>query len=251
MIAAVLPAGAVSAEAFSDVPGGVAALFPAERQLVDGSVAGRQAEFGTGRACARRALAALGEPPAPILRDRFGAPGWPAGVVGSITHCDGFRAAAVARAEVIASLGIDAEPDAAVPDGVLEAITATPAERELITALQADLPEVSWDRLLFSAKEAVYKTWYPFALRMIDFSEAEILPFADTARSGGFTARLLSPGPLVGATRHDVLHGRWVARDGLLVCATALRADGTPPYPGHRHPGGAAVRSPRTPHPRD
>ena len=54
-------------------------------------------------------------------------PLWPAGVVGSITHCDGYRAAAVARATDLATVGIDAEPHEPLPDGVLAAI-ALPAE---------------------------------------------------------------------------------------------------------------------------
>ena len=58
-------------------------LWPAERAVVSGAVAKRRAEFATVRACARSALAELGVPPAPILPGVRGAPGWPAGIVGS------------------------------------------------------------------------------------------------------------------------------------------------------------------------
>ena len=40
----------------------------------------------------------LGLPPTAITRSDRGAPQWPPRVVGSITHCEGYRAAAVAQA---------------------------------------------------------------------------------------------------------------------------------------------------------
>ena len=51
-----------------------------------------------GRACARAALANLGQGEAVIGIDEAGAPLWPAGVVGSITHTKGYAAALVAKA---------------------------------------------------------------------------------------------------------------------------------------------------------
>nr|WP_284287855.1 hypothetical protein [Angustibacter aerolatus] len=75
---------------------------------------------------ARQALRSLGVAPAPLPRGERGAPAWPLGVVGSITHCDGYRGAAVAAATECAAVGVDAEPAAPLPDGVL-ATVATPA----------------------------------------------------------------------------------------------------------------------------
>jgi 4'-phosphopantetheinyl transferase EntD len=103
------------------VPGGAAA----DR----GAVPRRRAEFTTGRACARRALAELGVAPAAILSGDRREPLWPDGVVGAITHCAGFRAAAVGRATDYRSIGIDAEPDEPLVDGILE-LVSLPAERD-------------------------------------------------------------------------------------------------------------------------
>ena len=36
-----------------------------------------------------------------------------------------------------------------------------PAKRARLAALADALPGVAWDRLLFSAKESVYKAWAP------------------------------------------------------------------------------------------
>jgi 4'-phosphopantetheinyl transferase EntD len=62
VIRQLLPPGAAAGQAFSDIRG--AGLFPAEEAQLSGASAERRAEFATGRACARAALAALGLPAA-------------------------------------------------------------------------------------------------------------------------------------------------------------------------------------------
>jgi 4'-phosphopantetheinyl transferase EntD len=216
-----------------------APLYPEETEAVAKAVEKRRAEYAAGRACARAALAQFGHPPGPILRDSSnrGAPVWPAGFVGSITHTDGYRAAAAARAADILTLGIDAEPHGALPVGVLDVIVATAAERTGLDDLTRRHPEVRWDRLLFSAKETVYKAWYPFHRRMLGFKDAELLFSRDPAEPGGdpgdpgagisgrgtYTARLLIPGPLLAeGAGPDVFTGRWIVRDGYLAAAIVV-----------------------------
>ena len=75
--------------------------------------ADRAIEFRTGRAYAKCALTKLGlyNVELPVGADRV--PIWPPGICGSITHtagpAGGHVAAAVARTEVVGSIGIDAE----------------------------------------------------------------------------------------------------------------------------------------------
>lgn len=181
----------------------------------------RRREFATTRACARTAMARLGLPEVSVLPGPHGAPQWPAGGVGSITHCAGYRAAAVALASDYASLGVDAEPNEALPDhGMLELI-ALGDERDRLGQLVAAIPGVAWDRLLFSAKESVYKAWFPLAGRWLGFTSADIVidPCAGT-----FTARLLVPGPAVGGSPLTILNGRWLADRGFLLTAVAVSA---------------------------
>jgi 4'-phosphopantetheinyl transferase EntD len=88
-----------------------------------------------------------------------------------------------------------------------------------VTELRAAAPQVSWDRLLFCAKEAVYKAWFPLTRRWLDFSEASVT--VDPA-AGTFAARLL-----VSATGPDGqpltgFAGRWLARDGLVLAGIVL-----------------------------
>ncbi|MXM68985.1 hypothetical protein GR925_37740 [Streptomyces sp. HUCO-GS316] len=104
-MAALLPEWSRAVEVFGDLP--LSGARPVElRLLAPGAVDGRPREFATGRACARRALEALGvAEPGPVLREPGGAPWWPPGVRGSITHCPGYRAAAVADADDALALG--------------------------------------------------------------------------------------------------------------------------------------------------
>lgn len=207
VLESLLPLPVITAEAFADDPG--EPCFPGEEDLVATASDGRRREFVTSRRCAREALAALGVAPAPIRPGARREPLWPAGVAGSITHCAGYRAAAVARLGDVAGLGIDAEPHAPLPPRVLGAVTA-PGDAERLAALAADHPAVHWDRLLFSAKESVYKAWYPVTGRWLGFPDAalEIDPAAGT-----FVAHLLVPAPF------GTLTGRYLVDRGLVVTA--------------------------------
>lgn len=218
MIGTLVPAGVVVADATGPLPG--EALLPEEEQLVAKAVGRRRSEFTTVRTCARIALAELGVAPGPLLSGPKREPLWPAGIVGSITHCDGYRAVAVARVAHVVSIGIDAEPHSALPDGILDRVTR-PEERAHLGGLPAG---VHWDRLLFSAKESVYKTWFPLAGRWLGFEDATIAfqPGTDPAR-GTFTARLLvADRPSVGGAPLTDLTGRYAVGGGLLVTAITL-----------------------------
>lgn len=233
MIAGLLPRGAVCVESYGATPERPEWPYEEERAVVAEAIPERQREFAAVRGSARQALARLGLPPAPLLPGRRGAVRWPAGVVGSMTHCAGFHAAALARREDLAGLGIDAEPDLPLPRGVLGTV-ARPAERRQVAALAAARPEVAWDRLLFSAKEAVYKVWFPLCGRELDFPAAEVV--FDPA-AGTFRARLLAPGPLLGGRPVTRFDGRWAAGGGLLVSAVALAAPPVVPLSGRTGQG--------------
>jgi 4'-phosphopantetheinyl transferase EntD len=222
VIGTLVPAGVVVADATGPLPG--EALLPEEEPLVARAVGKRRAEFTTVRTCARIALGRLGLPPAPLLSGSKREPLWPAGVVGSITHCDGYRAVAVALAADLASIGIDAEPNDPLPAGILERVTL-PAERAHLLALP---PGPHWDRLLFSAKESVYKTWFPLTRRWLGFEDAAVLfaPGPDPAQ-GTFTADLLVDDlPVVGGRPVRTLRGRYAIGGGLLGTAVSVAAAG-------------------------
>jgi 4'-phosphopantetheinyl transferase EntD len=213
VIEELLPASVAGAELFGDPV--QARLFPEEEAQVAHAVDKRRREFSGGRWCAHRALERLGVPPAPIGRGERGAPQWPTGVVGAITHCSGYRGAAVARSGELTTLGIDAEPHSALPDGVLDVVSLQ-AERCHLRELAARDPGTHWDRLLFSAKESIYKAWFPVTGEWLGFEDAQ-LHFSP----GEFTAKLAKPARLPGRELH-AFTGRWLARDGLVLTAVAV-----------------------------
>jgi 4'-phosphopantetheinyl transferase EntD len=195
-------------------------LFAEEEAIVARAVESRRRAFATGRACARRALARLGHAPVAIGRAERRAPRWPPGVVGSITHCDGYRGAAVAWAREVATIGIDAEPNAALRDGILARV-ASAAERDRLAELPEADPAVSWDRLLFCAKEATYKAWFPLTGAWLGFEDAEV---TIDPHAGTFRSRLLVRGPAIGESELTGFDGRWLAEGGLVAAAIALGA---------------------------
>jgi 4'-phosphopantetheinyl transferase EntD len=218
VIDAVVP-GTFTAEAFGEVLD--EPLFPQEEAAVCRAVAKRRAEFRTVRACARRALAQLGVERPPLVPGSQGAPPWPPGFVGSMTHCTGYRAASVARRDRMLAIGIDAEPDEPLPRGVL-GMVASPEERAWLDELVGTRPGVAWDRLLFSAKESVYKVWHPLTGRWLGFDDVAV---SIDAIDGRFTARFLLPGPRVEGRPLARLDGRWTACRGLVVTGITVAAN--------------------------
>ena len=82
-----------------------------------------------------------------------------------------------------------------------------------------------WDRLLFCAKEAVYKAWFPLTERWLGFEDAHITfgppdrraPAAgDGSFHSSFWYRADPDGPPLAS-----LDGRWLVSDGLVI--TAIR----------------------------
>ncbi|MGW0970126.1 4'-phosphopantetheinyl transferase family protein [Streptomyces sp. NPDC002516] len=226
MMEELLPESVVAVESHGDDPAAEASLYPEERAVLTRAVGKRRREFASVRVCARHAMEKLGVPPGPVLPGERGAPRWPAGVIGSMTHCDGYGAAALARAGDLASLGIDAEPHLVLPDDVLDAV-ALPAESARLDRLRAREPAVHWDRLLFSAKESVYKAWFPLTGEWLDFSGADIDILLGPAQgtegvSGTLSAQLLVPGPVLDGVPVQTFAGRWTVRDGLVATAVTV-----------------------------
>ncbi|MDH3520263.1 MAG: 4'-phosphopantetheinyl transferase superfamily protein [Myxococcales bacterium] len=193
-------------------------LHPAERAWAERLGENRRREFALGRACARRALARLGIEGFALLSGENRAPRWPPGVVGTLTHCRGFCAAAVARCGALVGLGLDAEPARPLSAPLVERITAEP-ERARLGALPA-APAVGWGTVLFTAKESLYKCYFPITGAFLGFRDAEIDLDPEAAR---FTARLCrDEKPSARGAR--TFHGRYHIDEALVISAVALTA---------------------------
>jgi 4'-phosphopantetheinyl transferase EntD len=187
-------------------------MFAIEATVIANASAGRRREFASVRYCARQALRRVGAPPEPILPDADGVPQWPAGVIGSMTHCAGYRAAVVARTDGLLGIGIDAEPHAPLPD-LARDIILRDEEWSRLRALAADRSDLHWDRIVFCAKEAVYKASFPLTRRWLDFTDIAVSPDVD----GTFQARVSSV-----CADPTTFVGRWTADRGIVVAGTSM-----------------------------
>lgn len=218
-VAGLFPDGVrVAAAAIEDH---VAELFPAEVSAVARAVEKRKWEYSTGRVLARRLFASLGLGPSPLVAEegtRF--PVWPAGVVGSISHAEGVCIVAVARAAEFALLGVDVEPDA--PPGsdiertVLCQADSPVASRERAWVAEAQGPDERGrrNRVVFSVKEAVYKTFHPRVRRFWGFQDVQVELDTPAERFVAHVPREGSPTPV---------EGRVLRRDGWILSGLAIR----------------------------
>lgn len=142
--------------------------YPEEEVLITQAVAKRQQEFRAGRHCAHQAMTQLGIQPQPILRDAQRAPVWPEGLLGSISHCRDFCLAACATDVRLKGLGVDVEPLEPLKHGTRRYIQ-TDAE----TAFMQEQPQLP-ARLIFSAKESLYKCYHPLVRTFFGFHSVEL-----------------------------------------------------------------------------
>lgn len=93
------------------------------------------------------------------------------------------RAATVGLTRDVASLGVDAEPNEALPGHGMLDLIALDQERARLGELANGMPGTCWDRLPFCAKESVYKAWFPLARCWLGFDSADIVIDPHGARS--------------------------------------------------------------------
>jgi 4'-phosphopantetheinyl transferase EntD len=193
-------------------------LFPAERELVARAVDKRVREFAAGRLCARAGMSALGLSAAPLLTGTDRTPLWPAGVVGSITHTDGYCVAVVAPESKFLAVGVDAECVGRV-DSSLWRLTMRAEERIRLESLD-ETASRKLATIIFSAKEAFYKCQYTLTRGWVGFEEVAVDVSDDRFEVTVFER----PGPIANQP------GPWTGRFGLvddwIVAGIALRAPG-------------------------
>jgi 4'-phosphopantetheinyl transferase EntD len=93
---------------------------------------------------------------------------------------------------------------------------ASRSERERLAGATTD---VCIDRVLFSAKEAVYKAWFPVARRWLDFLDVDL---SLDLNEQTFNARLLVPGPVVAGVQLTDIGGRWSTLNGFVGTAAVI-----------------------------
>lgn len=177
----------------------------------------RAREFGAGRAAAHAAMELLGHVPRPVLQGEDRAPVWPVGLKGSITHTDRDCMAVVTDAPEIAVLGLDLEPMSPLEPS-LWPVVCTMSEMQWLAALGPS-QRGHFAKLIFCAKEAVYKAQYQISRTMLEFHAVDLS--MDLA-SGRFEAQLRSDIP--GFTSKAVIPGRFAILSNSFVAAVELPA---------------------------
>lgn len=189
-------------------------LHPVEAGEVARALPVRVREFSLGRTCARRVLTRLGHPDVPIPKGERGAPVWPEGVVGAITHTRSVFAAIAARRTDWRSVGLDAEVVGRVKPELWTTLFQ-PAERAWLASLPPD------DRALratlhFSARETFYKVQFPVCRQWVDFLDVDLT-------SEGDTFEVVARAPIAGFCGAGArFRGRWGLRGDTVVSTLVL-----------------------------
>ncbi|HLY80557.1 MAG TPA: 4'-phosphopantetheinyl transferase superfamily protein [Caulobacteraceae bacterium] len=190
--------------------------FAAEDAAVAKAAPKRRREFAAGRACARQALSRLGLAPQAIPVGPGGAPIWPDGVVGSISHCEGFCCAVATRSGDVSGVGVDAEAAEALTPRLRDFVCG-PAEIAAFASLP-DGPALDWGKLAFSAKEAFYKAYHPKLGAFLAFHDVQVAFVLEAPDRGAFSMTILHPG------KPRLPHGE--------SCVGRWRVDGARVYTG-------------------
>jgi 4'-phosphopantetheinyl transferase EntD len=148
-------------------PGDEHALLKEEIPALAASVVKVRRASGAARIVARQLLTQLGYANCALPKGPAGAPVWPAGIVGSLAHDSRVAVAAVGMRADVGALGIDVEPAECLPSELLD-LVATPQERLNLG------DDVYRGRLLFVAKEAVYKAVHPLDQTFLEHHDVEV-----------------------------------------------------------------------------
>ncbi len=193
-----------------------AALFSVETLSIAGAWPRRTAAFRAGRTCARAAMKQLGFEAAAIVADASGAPIWPPGLVGSISHTDEIAAAVVAYGPPVGGIGIDLESDGPLDDPAMLPIICRP--EELHAAHDPFHPaNLERGKLLFVAKEAVYKAYRACQNTFLDFQDVSV--FLDES-TGTFCATLVNR-RVHRVVEHPSVRGNFARAGGLFIAVAS------------------------------
>ncbi|QCW51331.1 4'-phosphopantetheinyl transferase superfamily protein [Nocardioides dongxiaopingii] len=156
-----------------------------EAGLVREAGPARRAQFAVGRRLARAALAASGSDVVALGADHLGAPRWPAGRVGSISHLPDLAVAVVARAADHRGVGVDVAPAAPLPPEEAAVLLGDDEQRAVVAVTGGVGPTVA-----FAVKEATYKAVHPTLRTPVGYRDVTVSLGADH----GFTATVRVPG---------------------------------------------------------
>ena len=191
-------------------------LLPEEIAFISGAGAKRRAEFTAGRLLVRSLFEAFGRVGLPLVNGEDRAPLWPPGLVGSISHTRGYCGVVLAPAAVIWGIGLDVEQAADLKPGLEERI-CTHAERSWLASRPSG-ERGRLSKLLFSAKESVYKCQYPLSRRFLSFQDVQLDVDLERGSFVAFVPGLLEHDRIPGG----MISGRFGFQADLVLTASFL-----------------------------
>lgn len=200
-----------------------AELFPEEMAAVFRARPSRRREFAAGRAAAHATLKRLGQDRAPLLPDRDRVPIWPPGFIGSISHCDLACCAVSAQRSGVLGVGVDLERATRLEEGVVR-LVVDDWERIALASLPI-AREACWPTIIFSAKEAFYKAYFPFTRTFLSFLDVSMTFTQEKAGEGTFGVRSVCGGLSDILASHPFV-GRWSVADDIVLAVAAILQNG-------------------------
>ena len=151
-------------------------LHPAEENYFSQlSSVSRKEHYRSGRICAGEVLSKLGTLGQPVLRDpQTREPLWPEGISGAITHSGNWAAAAAGKTSDVSGIGIDLEDLERQVDSRISRHVCIPEEQKWLQECGEDFLEQNL-KIIFSAKESIFKAFFPYTRTYLHFHDARIL----------------------------------------------------------------------------
>ena len=151
-------------------------LHPAEENYFSQlSSDSRKEHYRSGRICAGEVLSKLGTLGQPVLRDpQTREPLWPEGISGAITHSGNWAAAAAGKTSDVSGIGIDLEDLERQVDSRISRHVCIPEEQKWLQEWGEDFLEQNL-KIIFSAKESIFKAFFPYTRTYLHFHDARIL----------------------------------------------------------------------------
>jgi len=151
-------------------------LHPAEENYFSQlSSVSRKEHYRSGRICAGEVLSKLGTIGQPVLRDpQTREPLWPEGISGAITHSGNWAAAAAGKTSDVLGIGIDLEDLERQVDSRISRHVCLPEEQKWLQECGEDFLEQNL-KIIFSAKESIFKAFFPYTRTYLHFHDARIL----------------------------------------------------------------------------
>ena len=194
-------------------------LHPAEENYFSQlSSVSRKEHYRSGRICAGEVLSKLGTIGQPVLRDpQTREPLWPEGISGAITHSGNWAAAAAGKTSDVLGIGIDLEDLERQVDSRISRHVCLPEEQKWLQECGEDFLEQNL-KIIFSAKESIFKAFFPYTRTYLHFHDARILmeqSFFQNSKSDSLSVKEKNSKPAKFEFEYLMLNDKVISQTGI------------------------------------